>query len=81
MGDEKQGPGPGLGDSISTWARARVQECTHCRVCGHSVTPLDRYCAGCGQQDPARVAPSAALPLVLLACLLACGGVTVLLAT
>ncbi|TWT76982.1 hypothetical protein Pla123a_24070 [Posidoniimonas polymericola] len=78
MDNQNKGRRPSFRGALSAWLQGRLQECTHCRVCSHDVTPLDHYCANCGQQDPALVSKSAALSVVVLAGLLACGGVTAL---
>ena len=51
--------------SIKEWYHSRMHECVHCCQCGGAVTPWDTYCQVCGQKDPARLTPSAAMYLVL----------------
>jgi hypothetical protein len=51
--------------SIKQWFQNRLQECVHCSQCSGAVTPWDSHCPICGQQDPARLSPSAGVYLVL----------------
>ena len=56
---------------VQQWFQRRMDECVHCRQCDSLVTPWESYCPKCGQRDPARVSPSAAVYPVLGFALLA----------
>jgi len=58
-------------DTIKQWFHNRMQECVRCCECQSAVSPWDSHCPRCGQQNPARVSPSAAVYLVLGFALLA----------
>jgi hypothetical protein len=57
--------------AVPQWFQRRLDECVHCRQCESVVTPWESYCPNCGQGDPARLSPSAAVYLVLGFALLA----------
>lgn len=59
--------------SVRQWFHNRLQECVHCWQCHSLVMPWDSHCDRCGQENPARVSPSAAVYLVLAFGLLAIG--------
>ena len=51
--------------SIKRWFHSRMHECVRCRHCEGAVRPWDSYCPTCGQSDPAKLAASAVVYLVL----------------
>jgi predicted amidophosphoribosyltransferase len=57
--------------SIQRWFQSRVQESVHCCQCQSPVSPWDTHCPTCGQANPARVSPSAAVYIVVAFVLLA----------
>lgn len=58
-------------DGVKVWLHDRLQETVHCCECESAVTPWDRHCPICGQENPARVSTSAVVYLVLAFVLLA----------
>jgi len=56
---------------VRQWFGDRMRECIHCCECENTVTPWDSHCPRCGQENPARVSPLAAVYLVLAFALLA----------
>jgi len=55
-----------LKQHAKAWLRARADECTTCRDCGADVGPWDECCGNCGRGNPARVASSAAVAVVVV---------------
>lgn len=54
-----------LGRSAVAMMSAWRRQGTHCHACEQEVAPLTAFCPRCGEQDPARVAPSAPALLCL----------------
>jgi hypothetical protein len=50
---------------VAQWFQARADECTTCRDCGSQVGPWDECCNNCGRGNPARVASSAIIALIV----------------
>lgn len=62
---------------VRQWLAKRRYELVHCHACDCPTEPLATLCPHCGQESPSKLAPSAAIGLVLLFVVLAAVAVTV----